>query len=391
MEITGQWFGQFSGASEGIGILSIEADTPNRAFLMVVQGQEFPPSRTEFEIAAEGNRVKGRSLSTQVFDQGTRRLVPLAAYRASVAEPKDFIEGIEILGTVNEQILEGAWTAPNGRQGKFRLENTALTKTQPAEVMPWSQFKRYLEALIEAGENRFFRGQADSSWRLATSLHRHSRYDLLRYEAELLPELLHRISAFLPNRYDFSSPNELGAFLSLVQHHGFPTPLLDWTRSPYVAAYFAFEGLPREPKTGGSCRLYAFDGQKWMRHFPWHASFADPSPMLTVNEFQAYNNPRHFPQQSVHIFTNVADAEWLIRALERIHQEKYLTAIDISHAERNRVMQDLEYMGISAATMFPGLEGTCRALREKYFLRRPLGRTCGRDQPSADDSTGCAC
>lgn len=376
MEMTGQWVGPFSGASNGLGILSVEADTPSRAFLMVVQGKEFPPSRTDFDIAVDGKKVMGRGCGIQIFDHAHGDLLPLAKYRERYPEAKEFIEGIEIVGEVNDHVMEGQWSAPNAPQpGVFRLENSARRHQQPpTEVMTWAEFKRFVADLIEAGNDRIFRGQAVSTWRLSTSLHRHGRYDLHRYEEEHLQELSHRVNAFLPDRYDLRISNDLGAFLSLVQHHGFSTPLLDWTRSPYVAAYFAFESLSQDAKEGGSCRLFAFDEREWMRDFRWRASFGNPEPMLTVSEFPAHSNLRHLPQQSVHSFTNVADAEWFIRALETIRNKKYLTAIDIAHAERGRVMRELEYMGISAATMFPGLEGICRALRERCFLRRPPDR-----------------
>lgn len=45
-------------------------------------------------------------------------------------------------------------------------------------------------------------------------------------------------------------------FMIYLRHHGFPSPLLDWTMSPYVAAFFAFESKP--PTEEENVAIYSF-------------------------------------------------------------------------------------------------------------------------------------
>jgi hypothetical protein len=45
---------------------------------------------------------------------------------------------------------------------------------------------------------------------------------------------------------------------AIAQHHGVPTTLMDWTRNPLIAAYFAAEKVTRQkPEKGKSICVYA--------------------------------------------------------------------------------------------------------------------------------------
>jgi hypothetical protein len=104
-------------------------------------------------------------------------------------------------------------------------------------VESWSQL---LDALYdipptELGRHRstfVYRGVADQSWGLETSLRRLGK-DYMNVERPLL-------RSFRKYAEPGSIPGDsIWVQLAVAQHHGLPTRLLDWTLSPRVAVHFA--------------------------------------------------------------------------------------------------------------------------------------------------------
>lgn len=90
-----------------------------------------------------------------------------------------------------------------------------------------------------------FRGQRDATWRLESTLDRLLRaegVDTVERNSVLTRHLEHFKRAVRGRR----GPNparlqDEDDWWALGQHHDLATPLLDWTESPYVGAFFAFE------------------------------------------------------------------------------------------------------------------------------------------------------
>lgn len=113
----------------------------------------------------------------------------------------------------------------------------------------WDEAK---EQFRQFGSNWIFRGQAQSDWLLTTSLERITGWTPgSPLEGEIF-------DAFSRQAHNYLEPQSVPQgdieWWALMQHHGVPTRLLDWTRSAYVGAFFAID------EADGDCALWALDG-----------------------------------------------------------------------------------------------------------------------------------
>jgi hypothetical protein len=239
----------------------------------------------------------------------------------------------------------------------------------PSELVPtaldWNGFKQYVGGLERRG--RLFRGQKEP-WRLRTSFHREGRANVLKYFTTEVPSVHRTLSARTKHFFDIKDQDQLWSFLNLIQHHGFPTPLLDWTYSPYVAAFFAFRGVGQTESQlpERSIRMFVFDEERWRRDYRQFPQLVARFPHVSLVAPLALENDRFVPQQAALVSTNIDDIETYLDQ-KAPGRESYLKVFDLPWSERDMAMSELHYMGISAGSLFPGLDGACEELKERNF------------------------
>lgn len=229
-------------------------------------------------------------------------------------------------------------------------------------VMSWREFRTF--AFTPDRHRYIYRGQT-FPWRLRTAFHRSPRKNLHVYRQELIRETHNVLSGQLPHDFDMARPDHVGAFYNLLQHHGYPTPLLDWSWSPFVAAYFAFEGA-RVERDGGHVRILMFDRSKWAELNQSNVvSFT--SLHFSIVDLASFANSRAVPQQACVTLTNIDDIEDYVAFAANVNGVEYLRAFDIPVSDRREAMDDLALMSVHHGSLFPGIDGTCRALAYKHF------------------------
>lgn len=370
-KLNGQWIGEYSGSEMGSIVVNIDERREYYQGTAVLLRNDpiLPNSVVSFQTSEKTSKFQFRTGVILALDPQTGSGLPLEELQRRLGPNGVFSKYADVTGTVDASSLTLSWVTDAGVQGQCVLPRSKAE--QPSDLVPlqktWAEFREYVSGL--KGARYLFRGQ-NQPWRLRTSFHRSGRADLGRFLNEDLPALYKHLSARTKHVFNLNIPDENGAFFNLIQHHGYPTPLLDWTYSPYVAAFFAYRGITNEEaasaEPNAKVRIHVFDQESWKRDLNQILFLVAPRLHVSIGEFLAIENERMIPQQAASTITNIDDIETYIRSVEA-NGKTYLWAIDLPVADRRRVVQDLSYMGITAGSLFPGLDGACEELRERNF------------------------
>lgn len=239
-----------------------------------------------------------------------------------------------------------------------------MAPTPAIHYHEWERFKsEIVKELYDDGVFRpgryLFRGHCSENWRLESS------FDRLFPELDgsqrqhIAEKLVASFSAQCRPRklFDFDH-REAFLVLAFAQHHGLPTRLLDWTASPYIAAFFAFSDvLTSRPDSRAVC-VWVLDTEStiWVEGGVQIVNpEGDGNERLRsqLGRFTLSQGPQRFLEEYVESLS--ADGEPLRRVL-------------MPSDEALKALADLDAMGINHANLFPGVEGCVKASRLRLAL-----------------------
>lgn len=118
------------------------------------------------------------------------------------------------------------------------------------EAESWTDLQTDLFNIYEHDKDRFrsqyaYRGVSDKNYGLETSLQR-----IGRKPSEVEYHLIRNFQKYSPVNTLIDNYNNIWNWISLGQHHGLPTRLLDWTFSPNVALHFMTDDISTFSKDG---------------------------------------------------------------------------------------------------------------------------------------------
>lgn len=275
----------------------------------------------------------------------------------------------------------------------------------------WSDFLSIIDTYFLDWPEYIFRGQRDAKWALRSRFQREylqaeERIQQVRTLVEheeqyrvvhlgtseqMLKDQLERFKKASLGRRGLA-PRELSEdeWWALGRHFGLATPLLDWTRSPYVACFFAMQEA--QTSASGLRAVWAFShsGFREIQNnpseiFEYGKSYSvveqladeihpdkPDRPSIQTIESLVDENSRALNQNG--LFTRTPEGrdieEFIQSELDLPGAAPILYRIDIAEAQRETFLRQLEAMNIHSGSLFPDLSGAadyCNRVLEKHL------------------------
>lgn len=251
----------------------------------------------------------------------------------------------------------------------------------------WSEEKRKKSPLIVS--DLLFRGQPVANDDLKTTLERYFKPLCSMDEYyKAIHAAKHRIETFTERKWSIPTvqkyrewlgkydPDERGKFLAYeymayLRHHSFPSPLLDWTMSPFVAAYFAFRDTLNKSDAVAVFSYAEYTGEG--------KSSIIGEPYIRTLGPQIRTHKRHFLQQSKYTICTASNDHGPYYAS---HQEVFnrnredqdlLRKFIIPATERAKALSRLDSYNINAHSLFGSEESLMEIIAMREFILKKTG------------------
>lgn len=185
-------------------------------------------------------------------------------------------------------------------------------------------------------------------------------------EATMFSEFCRQIPAYREHH-----PADQWELLAIAQHHKLPTRLLDWTYNPYVAAWFAVGKPPKDGVRFGVVWMHVPNEEDYLTEeeqknspFELYRAGSPYCPIVFV--------PRHVASRirgqsglfTVHQYDRKRQSFHPLES--RGDHRECMTKFCIPAKSFLRIRDDLDMVGINAASLFPDLDGLTEALRDSF-------------------------